>query len=236
MIFGKTVGVVLPAYNCSKTLELVYNEIPHDVIDEIILVDDYSLDNTICIAKKLNIKHIIKHNKNRGYGANQKTCYDKALELGVDIIIMLHPDYQYSPTLISAMANIIATTSYNIVFASRLMNNDALKNGMPLYKYISNIFLTKFQNIFLQKSLSEYHTGYRAYSQIVLKSIDYHKNSDGFIFDNEIILQCFKNGYDIFEIACPAKYEKESSSINLFHSIIYGMKIIYNTLMFKIKK
>jgi glycosyltransferase involved in cell wall biosynthesis len=234
-MFGKTIGVVLPAYNCSGTLFSVYKEIPHSIVDEIILVDDYSSDNTICIAKQLNIKHIIKHNKNRGYGANQKTCYDKALELGVDIIVMLHPDYQYPPSLISSIAGIIASTSNNIVFASRMKDHNALKNGMPLYKYISNILLTKFQNILLNKSLSEYHTGYRAYSREVLQNIDYHNNSDGFIFDNQIILQCFSQGYNIYEISCPAKYDKESSSINCIQSILYGIKIVFYTLKSKIK-
>ncbi|KAA6332460.1 Polyprenol monophosphomannose synthase [termite gut metagenome] len=235
MIFGKTIGVVLPAYNCSKTLFKVYREIPHSIVDEIILVDDYSSDDTICIAKQLNIKHIIEHDKNRGYGANQKTCYDKALNLGVDIIIMLHPDYQYPPLLINSMAKIIATSSNNIVFASRMKEHNALKKGMPLYKYISNRLLTKFQNVLLNKSLSEYHTGYRGFSRTVLHSINYHDNSDDFIFDNQIVLQCFKKGYEIYEISCPAKYDKESSSINFLQSILYGLKIIYFTLKYKIK-
>jgi glycosyltransferase involved in cell wall biosynthesis len=236
MILDKTIAVVLPAYNCAETLESVYQKIPHEIVDEIILVDDYSSDNTIEIANKLNIKHIIKHNENRGYGANQKTCYNKALELGNDIIIMLHPDYQYPPVMVLDMAQIIATSNYEIVFASRMMSGDALKNGMPLYKYCSNILLTKFQNFMLKKSLSEYHTGYRGFSRKVLENIDYSRNSNGFIFENEIILQCFKNGYDICEISCPAKYEKESSSINFLSSIVYGLKIIYNTLIFKMIK
>ena len=234
MLLGKTIGIVMPAYNCAKTLIEVHKEIPHNIVDEIILVDDYSNDNTISIAEKLKINHIIKHSKNRGYGANQKTCYDKALELKVDIVIMLHPDYQYPPALIIPMATLIASSSSKIVFASRMKDSNARRNGMPLYKYISNKILTNFQNILLDKSLSEYHTGYRAYSREVLKKIDYHKNSDGFIFDNQIILQCFANGYKIDEISTPAKYEKNSSSISFRQSIIYGFGIIYYTIKYKI--
>jgi glycosyltransferase involved in cell wall biosynthesis len=234
MLNGKYIGVVLPAYNCSETLYSVYKEIPHQIVDEIILVDDCSSDETVNIAKYLNIKHIIRHNKNLGYGANQKTCYNKALELGVDIIVMLHPDYQYKPSLIYDMAKIIATSSNKIVFASRMKDGNALSNGMPLYKYLSNIVLTKFQNFLLDKQLSEYHTGYRAYSCEVLQSVDYKSNSNGFIFDNQIVLQFYEKGYEIFEIACPAKYERESSSINLWQSVCYGVQIVLNTIKFKI--
>jgi len=236
MIFDKKICVVLPAYNCEKTLYKVYDEIPHTIVDDIILVDDCSNDDTIHIAKQLHINHIISHNKNKGYGGNQKTCYDKALELSNDIIIMLHPDYQYPPELINSMAKIIATAEEKIVFASRIKDGQALKNGMPLYKYLSNLFLTKFQNAILRKSLSEYHTGYRAYAREVLESINYHINSDNFIFDNQIVLQCFAKGYEIFEISCPAKYEKESSSINLWQSICYGLQIVFNTIMFKFRE
>ncbi|GHT27758.1 glycosyl transferase family 2 [Bacteroidia bacterium] len=236
MINGKSIGVVLPAYNCSKTLYSVYKEIPHSIVGEIILVDDCSSDKTFYMAQQLNMQHIIKHDLNLGYGANQKTCYNKALELGVDIVVMLHPDYQYRPSLIYNMAEIIANTSNKIVFASRIKDGNALSNGMPLYKYIANVVLTKFQNCVLNKNLSEYHTGYRAYSREVLQQIDYNSNANGFIFDNQIILQFFEKGYEIFEIACPAKYNNDSSSIGILRSSIYGMKIIYYTVMYKFKR
>ena len=196
------VVVVLPAYNCAKSLEKTIAEIPHDIVNEIVLVDDFSSDDTLSVAQKCRIKHIIRHNKNLGYGANQKTCYDKALELNADVIIMLHPDYQYDPGLIISIVEKIAQGA-DIVLASRMMKGfEAVKNGMPLYKYCCNRMLTKFQNFCFKRHLSEYHTGYRAYKRKVLKSIMYHEFSNDFIFDNQIIIDAFAKGYEIQEIYC----------------------------------
>ena len=226
MINGKKVVVVLPAYNAEKTLEKTYSEIPLNVVDEVILVDDFSSDKTVEIAKKLGIKHIIKHDKNKGYGANQKTCYKKALELNADIIIMLHPDYQYTPKLIEPMAYIIANDVYKVVIGSRILGRSPVRKGMPIYKYIANRFLTFVQNLLMGQKLSEYHTGYRAYSKEVLKKIDFEKNSDDFVFDNEILAQICYLGYEIGEISCPTRYFPEASSINLKRSIIYGFGVL----------
>jgi len=226
MYNGKKIVVVLPAYNAAKTLEITYHEIPFNIVDEVILVDDNSEDNTIAIGQKLGIRNIISHENNKGYGGNQKTCYNKALELGADIIIMLHPDYQYTPKLISAMVSIIDSGIYLVVFGSRILGKGALKGGMPLYKYVSNRFLTMVQNVLMNQKLSEYHTGYRAYSREVLKKIDFNKNSDDFIFDNEMVAQIFYNGYEIAEITCPTKYTDLVSSINLKRSIIYGIGVL----------
>jgi len=226
MYNGKKIVVVLPAYNAAKTLEITYHEIPFNIVDEVILVDDNSEDNTIAIGQKLGIRNIISHENNKGYGGNQKTCYNKALELGADIIIMLHPDYQYTPKLISAMVSIIDSGIYLVVFGSRILGKGALKGGMPLYKYVSNRVLTMIQNVLMNQKLSEYHTGYRAYSREVLKKTDFNKNSDDFIFDNEMVAQIFYNGYEIAEITCPTKYTDLVSSINLKRSIIYGIGVL----------
>ena len=226
MIKNKVITVVLPAYNAEQTLERTYNEIPFDIVDNVVLVDDCSKDNTIEVANKIGIKHIIKHEKNRGYGGNQKTCYNKALELNSDIFIMLHPDYQYDPALIHSMAYLIANDAYPVVFGSRILGGGALRGGMPIYKYIANRMLTLFQNIMMNQKLSEYHTGYRAFSANVLQSIDYEKLSDDFIFDNQMIAQVFSAGFEIAEITCPTKYFKEASSINLSRSIKYGLGVI----------
>lgn len=226
MYNGKKIVVVLPAYNAAKTLEITYHEIPFNIVDEVILVDDNSKDNTIAIGQNLGIKNIIRHENNKGYGGNQKTCYNKALELGADIIIMLHPDYQYTPKLISAMVSIIDSGVYLVVFGSRILGRGALKGGMPLYKYVSNRVLTFIQNILMNQKLSEYHTGYRAYSREVLKKTDFNKNSDDFIFDNEMVAQIFYNGYEIAEITCPTKYTDMVSSINLKRSITYGIGVL----------
>ncbi|HQA75624.1 MAG TPA: glycosyltransferase family 2 protein [Salinivirgaceae bacterium] len=226
MIKNKVITVVLPAYNAEQTLERTYNEIPFDIVDNVVLVDDCSKDNTIDVANKIGIKHIIKHEKNRGYGGNQKTCYTKALELNSDIVIMLHPDYQYDPALIHSMAYLIANDAYPVVFGSRILGGGALRGGMPIYKYIANRMLTLFQNIMINQKLSEYHTGYRAFSAKVLQSIDYEKLSDDFIFDNQMIAQVFNAGFEIAEITCPTKYFKEASSINLSRSIKYGLGVI----------
>ncbi|XOV93383.1 MAG: glycosyltransferase family 2 protein [Bacteroidota bacterium] len=226
MYNNKKVVVVLPAYNASKTLEITYNEIPFEIVDEVVLVDDASKDDTSEKAKELGIKHIIRHEENRGYGGNQKSCYDKALNLGADIVIMLHPDYQYTPKLIYAMTTIIGNELYEVVFGSRILGMGALKGGMPIYKYIANRFLTFFQNQLSNQKLSEYHTGYRAYSSKVLKDIAYSKNSDDFIFDNQVIAQIFAKGYNIAEVTCPTKYFEEASSINLKRSIKYGLGVM----------
>ncbi len=226
MIFNKKIVVVLPAYNAESTLRQTYKEIPFDIIDDVILVDDKSLDNTVKIAKEIGIKHIIEHNVNKGYGGNQKSCYNKALEIGGDIIIMLHPDYQYTPKLIHSMAYIIANDIYQVVLGSRILGKGALKGGMPMVKYISNRFLTFIQNIVMNKKMSEYHTGYRAFSRKVLEEINYNINSNNFVFDNQMLSQILYEGYEIAEITCPTKYFKEASSINLKDSTIYALGVL----------
>lgn len=249
MINGKKVAVVLPAYNAELTLKKTYSEIPFEIVDDVILVDDASSDFTYECAKALNIEYIIKHKENLGYGGNQKTCYDTALKIGADIIIMLHPDYQYTPKLVTAMCSIIANDLYPVVFGSRILGKGALRGGMPLYKYIANRFLTLLQNILMNQKLSEYHTGYRAFSRQVLETVNYHFNSNDFIFDNEIIAQIFYAGFDIAEITCPTKYFKEASSINLKNSIKYGLGVLkiaflyrcsmlklFNSQLFQIKR
>jgi len=236
MLNGKKIIVVLPAYNASLTLERTYAEIPFDIIDDVVLVDDNSPDNTIEVGKRLGIKHIIKHEVNKGYGGNQKSCYKKALELGADIVIMLHPDYQYTPKLLVAMSSIIANELYPVVFGSRILGNGALKGGMPMYKYIFNRCLTLFENILLWQKLSEYHTGYRAFSADVIRSIDFTDNSDDFVFDNEMISQIFMNGYEIAEVTCPTKYFEEASSINFSRSAKYGMGVLRVSLTHRLHK
>ncbi|HSV11424.1 MAG TPA: glycosyltransferase family 2 protein [Hanamia sp.] len=228
--------MVLPAYNAALTMEKTISEIPMDVVDELVLVDDNSTDNSIEVAQELGIKHIIQHTVNRGYGGNQKSCYDKALELNGDIIIMLHPDYQYTPKLILAMVSVIGNDLYKVVFASRILGKGALKGGMPLYKYIANRMLTLFQNTMMDQKLSEYHTGYRAYDKEVLKKINYHQNSDDFIFDNEMVAQIFYNGFEIGEITCPTKYFEDASSINLKRSITYGLGVLKVSILYFLTK
>ena len=226
MIANKKVVVVLPAYNAMHTLKQTYEEIPFDVVDDVVLVDDKSTDETIKVAEEIGIKHIVNHEQNRGYGGNQKSCYKTALDLGADIVVMLHPDYQYTPKLIESMSFLIANQVYPVVFGSRILGSGALKGGMPLYKFIANRFLTTFQNICIGQHLSEYHTGYRAFSAEVLRSIDYEKCSDDFIFDNQITSQMFMAGYEIAEITCPTKYFEEASSINFKRSSIYGLGVL----------
>ena len=226
MILGKKLVVVLPAYNAALTLEKTYKEIPFDIVDDVILVDDASKDNTVEVGNKLGIRHIIRHEQNKGYGGNQKSCYDKALAIGADIVIMLHPDYQYTPLLIPSMANLIAQDLYPAVFGSRILGMGALKGGMPVYKFIINRILTLSQNILMNQKLSEYHTGYRAFSKEVLKKIDYHKNSDDFVFDNQMAAQVLYAGFEIAEITCPTKYFKEASSINFKRSVKYGLGVL----------
>lgn len=236
MIQHKKVVVVMPAYNAAKTLEQTYREIPFDIVDEIVLVDDASGDQTVAVAQQLGIQHIIRHDQNKGYGGNQKSCYNKALSLGADIVIMVHPDYQYTPKLIPAMASIIASELYPAVLGSRILGKGALKGGMPLYKYIANRFLTGFQNIVINQKLSEYHTGYRAFSKEVLQSIDYQANSDDFVFDNQMLSQIFMAGFEIAEITCPTKYFTDASSINLKRSMIYGLGVLKVSLMYRLQK
>jgi glycosyltransferase involved in cell wall biosynthesis len=236
MIKGKKICVVLPAYNAEKTLKKTYHEIPFEIVDEIILVDDNSSDNTIVEAQQLNIEHIIKHELNKGYGGNQKTCYSKALDLGADIIIMLHPDYQYSPKLIEAMSYLIANEIYPVVLGSRILGKGALRGGMPIYKYFFNRCLTAFQNIVMNQKLAEYHTGYRAFSSIVLKKINFMANSDDFVFDNQMLAQIFYAGFEIGEITCPTKYFKEASSINVKRSIKYGFGVLKTSLQYRFQK
>ncbi|HQQ94482.1 MAG TPA: glycosyltransferase family 2 protein [Bacteroidia bacterium] len=226
MINGKKIVCVLPAYNASLTLKKTYDEIPFDIVDEVVLVDDASKDNTVEVAKSIGIRHVISHEKNKGYGGNQKTCYDTALKLNADIVIMLHPDYQYTPKLIQSLSYLIANELYPVAFGSRILGKGALKGGMPLYKYIFNRFLTFSQNVLINQKLSEYHTGYRAFSREVLEKINYHANSDDFVFDNQMISQIFYAGFDIAEVTCPTKYFPEASSINFRRSMKYGLGVL----------
>ncbi len=236
MINNKKIIVVLPAYNASNTLLATYNEVPFDIVDDVILVDDNSTDNTIEVATQLGIRNIIKHENNLGYGGNQKSCYNRALELGADIIIMLHPDYQYTPKLIHSMSYLIAHEVYPVVIGSRILGKGALKGGMPMYKYISNRFLTLFQNIMMNQKLSEYHTGYRAYSREVLERINFNSNSDDFVFDNQFLAQIFYNGFEIAEITCPTKYFDDASSINFSRSVKYGLGVMKTSLQYFFSK
>lgn len=236
MINGQKVVVVLPAYNAAKTLSRTYGEIDRSLVDEVILVDDASKDNTIAVAKDIGISHIVCHDKNKGYGGNQKSCYKKALELGADIIVMLHPDYQYTPSLIAPMAALIANGVYPVVLGSRILGRGAMKGGMPRYKYIFNRLLTVSQNILMWQKLSEYHTGYRAFHREVLASIPYQQNSDDFVFDNELLAQIFYKGYEIAEITCPTYYFKEASSINFRRSAIYGLGVLRVSVQYLLQK
>lgn len=236
MLNGKKIVIVLPAYNAALTLQRTYDEIPFDIVDDVVLVDDNSRDDTVEVGKSLGIQHIIKHEINKGYGGNQKSCYRKALEIGADIVIMLHPDYQYTPKLIHAMSSIIAYDVYPVVLGSRILGMGALKGGMPLYKYIFNRMLTLFENIMIRQKLSEYHTGYRAFSADVIRSIDFTHNSDDFVFDNEMISQIVMNGFEIAEVTCPTKYFKEASSINFSRSMKYGRGVLRVSLIHRLHK
>jgi glycosyltransferase involved in cell wall biosynthesis len=236
MLGPKTITVVLPAYNAWETLESTYNEIPFDIVDNVILVDDGSTDNTVEKAKALGIKHIIVHDRNKGYGANQKSCYRKALELNSDIVVMLHPDYQYTPKLIHSMVYLIYNEVYDVVIGSRILGNGALKGGMPIYKYLANRILTFAQNILMQQKLSEYHTGYRAFSLRVLLSINFEINSDDFIFDNQMLAQICFNNFEIAEITCPTKYFEQASSINFRRSLKYGMGVLITSALYFLAK
>jgi glycosyltransferase involved in cell wall biosynthesis len=235
MLNNRKITVVLPAYNAEKTIERTVDEIPRDIVDDIILTDDASWDNTAELARKLGL-HVIRHDENRGYGGNQKTCYEAALSRGADIVVMLHPDYQYTPLLVTAMASMIAYDQYDCVLASRILGNGALKGGMPFYKYISNRFLTLIQNLLIGQKLSEYHTGYRAWSRAVVERLPLLSCSDDFVFDNQMIVQAVYFGFRIGEISCPTKYFDDASSINFKRSVIYGVGVLTTALQFLLKR
>ncbi|MBM4134680.1 MAG: glycosyltransferase family 2 protein [Nitrospira sp.] len=235
MINGKKVVVVMPAYNAAKTLRQTFAEIPMDVVDDVILVDDASQDQTVSVAREIGIKTFV-HRQNRGYGGNQKTCYRQALGLGADVVVMLHPDYQYTPKLILAMSAMIAFGVYEVVLGSRVLGKGALAGGMPLYKYVANRFLTLVQNLFLGRKLSEYHTGYRAFSSKVLLTLPLEENSDDFAFDNEMLVQLVYYGYEIAEITCPTKYFPDASSISFRRSVKYGLSVLMTTAKFVLAK
>jgi len=234
MINGKRIVVVLPAYNAEKTLEATIGEIP-DLVDACILVDDHSKDGTVDLARKLGL-HVFVHDRNYGYGRNQQTCYREALSEGADVVIMLHPDYQYTPLLITAMSSMVAYGVYDVVLGSRIIGGTALRGGMPLYKYIFNRLLTAFENLFLGVKLSEYHTGYRAFSRQVLTELPLAENSDDFVFDNQMLAQCVYFGYRIGEVSCPTKYFEEASSINFRRSVTYGLGVLATTLQFALQR
>ena len=235
MLNHRRIAVVLPAYNAAKTIQRTVDEIPLEVVDDIILTDDASSDNTSELARKLGL-YVIRHDENRGYGANQKTCYEAALARGADIVVMLHPDYQYTPLLVTAMASMIAYDQYDCVLASRILGNGALKGGMPLYKYISNRFLTLVQNLLIGQKLSEYHTGYRAWSRAVIERLPLLSCSDDFVFDNQIIVQAVFFGFRIGEISCPTKYFEDASSINFKRSVVYGIGVLRTALQLRLKR
>ena len=236
MINDKKVVVVLPAYNAAKTLEITYNEIDFKIVDDVILVDDLSKDDTVEVGKKLGIEHIVIHQENKGYGGNQKSCYNKALKIGADIVIMLHPDYQYTPKLIPAMAGLLGSGLYHVVLGSRILGKGALKGGMPLIKWLANRGLTFIQNVLMSAKLSEYHTGYRAFTREVLEKVDYNVNSDNFVFDNQMLAQIWYAGFEIAEITCPTKYFNDASSINLKNSTIYALGVLRTSVQFRLQK
>jgi glycosyltransferase involved in cell wall biosynthesis len=235
MLNSKKITVVLPAYNAESTLEQTYQDIPLDIVDDVLIVDDKSADSTVSLAKKLGIQTFL-HNRNYGYGRNQKTCYEEALKRSADIVVMVHPDYQYNPKLITAMASMIAYDVYDVVLGSRIVGGGALKGGMPFYKYVANRFLTAVENLLLRSKLSEFHTGYRAFSKRVLEDLPLHVNSDNFIFDNEMLTQIIYFGYRVGEISCPTKYFKEASSIHFGKSVVYGLGVLNTTFKFRLQK
>jgi glycosyltransferase involved in cell wall biosynthesis len=235
MIKGRKVLVVMPAYNAEKTLRCTYAEIPHQIVDEVVLVDDASQDHTVAVSRDLGITTVV-HSENRGYGGNQKTCYKTALALGADIVIMLHPDYQYTPRLITAMASLLAEGLFDCVLGSRILGVGALKGGMPLYKYVANRFLTAVQNLIIGYKLSEYHTGYRAFTRAVLEALPIEANSDGFIFDNQMLCQIIYGGYTIGEITCPTLYMDDASSIDFLNSVIYGLGVLKTAALFRLHR
>lgn len=236
MLHGKKIVVVLPAYHAEKTLVMTYNEIPFDIVDEVVLVDDCSRDNTVEEGERLGIRNIIVHEKNLGYGGNQKTCYAEALKLKADIVVMLHPDYQYAPKLITAMASMIASGEFDLVLASRILGRGALEGGMPFYKYMANRFLTLVENLLLGQKLSEYHTGYRAFSREVIEKLPLMENSDDFVFDNEMLAQAAYFGFRFGEISCPTKYFADASSINFRRSVVYGLGVLATAVKYRLQK
>jgi glycosyltransferase involved in cell wall biosynthesis len=235
MFHNKRIVVVMPAYNVAKTLEITFRDLKHDILDEVILVDDASHDNTADLARKLGITTVV-HERNKGYGGNQKTCYKTALEHGADVVIMVHPDYQYDPRLVVALTAMIVDGPYDAVIGSRILGGHALKGGMPLYKYIANRFLTFFENLLLGEKLSEYHTGYRAFSREVLESIAMERNSDDFIFDNQMLAQIFMKGFLVGEVSVPTKYFPEASSINFRRSVRYGLGVLAVSIGYRMHK
>lgn len=236
MLKGKKIVVVMPAYNAATTLRQTYAEIPTEIVDEVILVDDHSSDETVAVAHELGIQHVIRHEENKGYGGNQKTCYQTALSLGADVVIMLHPDYQYTPLLIESITYMMVNGLYPVVLASRILGNGALKGGMPRYKYFFNRCLTLFQNVMVGQKLSEYHTGYRAFTREVLEKVPFMNNSDDFVFDNQMLAQIIYAGFDIGEITCPTKYFPEASSINFRRSCKYGLGVLRTSVQFRLQK
>lgn len=235
MLNSKRITVILPAYNAAQTLEMTYREIPFDIVDDVLLVDDASQDDTADVARRLGI-HTIVHKRNLGYGGNQKTCYRAAVERGADIVVMLHPDYQYTPHLITALASMIAYGVYDVVLGSRILGKGALKGGMPLYKYVSNRVLTLVENLLLGQKLSEYHTGYRAFSRAVLETIPMDRNSDDFVFDNQMLAQICWYDFSIGEVSCPARYIPECSSINFSRSVTYGFGVLGTALAYRLSR
>jgi len=235
MIQGKKLVVVMPAYNAEKTLRQTFGELPHEYVDEVILVDDASRDNTVEVARTLQINTLI-HAENRGYGANQKTCYKEALRLGADIVVMIHPDYQYSPKLVTAMASMVASGHYDVVLGSRILTGETLKGGMPIYKYVANRFLTLVENMLLGVKVSEYHTGFRAFGRNVLEMIPLERNSDDFVFDNEMLVQAVYFGFRIGEISCPTRYFEDASSINFTRSVTYGFGVLSTAMKYRLQK
>jgi glycosyltransferase involved in cell wall biosynthesis len=235
VIHGKRLVVVMPAYNAEATVEKTLREIPEGFVDEVVLVDDASRDQTAIVAERLGLR-VLRHPKNRGYGGNQKTCYREALRLGADVVVMLHPDYQYSPRLVVAMASMIATGQYDVILASRILCGSAIRGGMPRYKYVMNRVLTLIQNVLMRAKISEYHTGYRAFSRQVLETLPLEENSDDFVFDNEMLAQAHYFGFHIGELSCPARYEPESSSISLWRSTKYGLGVLGTTARYRLQK
>lgn len=235
MIEGKRLVVVMPAYNAAKTLLRTHRELPHEYIDDVILVDDASADGTAALARELGIRTVV-HARNRGYGGNQKTCYREALGMGADVIVMIHPDYQYSPRLVTALASMIVSGHYDVVLGSRILGGNALAGGMPLYKYVANRALTLFENLALGIKLSEYHTGFRAFSRRVIETLPIEANSDDFVFDNEILVQAVHFGFSIGEISCPTRYFEDASSINFARSVRYGTGVVFTSLKFLLQK
>jgi glycosyltransferase involved in cell wall biosynthesis len=235
MLGGLKLVVVMPAYNAARTLEKTYEELPHDIVDEVILTDDRSTDDTAALARSLGLRTLV-HPKNRGYGGNQKTCYREALATGADIVVMVHPDYQYSPKLVAPMAGMIASDHYDLVLASRILGGDARAGGMPAYKYVANRALTAFENVVCGAKLSEYHTGFRAYSRRLLEAIPFENNSDDFVFDNELVVQALHFGFRVGEVSCPTRYFTDASSINLRRSIVYGVGVLGTAVRFRLQR